>query len=764
MKKEGLILEKEILKEKRKKINEELLEKKRSFDVIDKKLKLLTKESRGNYNEEKETTEKIYSVLKKDINNYEESIKVPYFGRIDFRENKSQEESIYIGKQSVSSSQDGEEIVVDWRTPVADLYYSGTGGYAYYKSPNGIIEGNLSLKRKFLFKEDKLEDIFDEGINEIIIKSGLEESDLVDEFLKINLEESRGKKLKEVVATIQKEQNDIIRWPKNLPIIVQGSAGSGKTTVALHRLAYLIYRYSDSIKGKDILVLAPNKLFLDYISDILPNLGVGEVNQTTFQDLALKYLKTKSKIKGKDEKLRDIIEANNIEKCNYIVNSSKIKGTLTFKSIIDRYIALLEGASLDINDITVEGYVLFPKREIMRLYLKDLKSYPINKRKDEIKRYLLLKLKEKIQILCLQVDLDWDVKIKEVKKEFEDSHERREKLIEIYSERDNIKENIKNNSKRIMSEYFKNWRGITSKDIYYDLFKNEEYFEISTLGKIPKDLMEFMKEELEYNNEKGIIDEDDLGPLLYINMLLEGVAEKDKYSHIVVDEAQDYNPFQIYLINKLTKGNSLTLVGDIAQGIYYYKGLKTWDDIVDRVFQGKATYIQLTQSYRSTVEIIDFAEEALKSQKLNLKNAKPVLRHGDVPEIVKCSSDKEAVKKIIDIINEIINKGKSSIAIITKTLDEGKKIEKIIKKETNLKITLLKGSEKENNDDIVIIPSYLTKGLEFDATIVYDPSEEKYNDSILDKRLLYVSLTRALHYEYIIEINKLTKMIHQNNI
>ncbi|MBE6054886.1 MAG: AAA family ATPase [Clostridium sartagoforme] len=759
MEKEGLLLEKEILKEKRKKINEELLEKKRNFEVIDKKLKLLTKESRGSYNEEKETTEKIYSVLKKDISNYEESIKAPYFGRVDFRENKSQEESIYIGKQSISSSQDGEEIVVDWRTPVADLYYSGTGGYAYYKSPNGIIEGNLSLKRKFLFKEDSLKEIFDEGINEIIINSGLDENDLVDEFLKINLEESRGKKLKEVVATIQKEQNDIIRWPKNLPIIVQGSAGSGKTTVALHRLAYLIYRYSDSMKGKDILVLAPNKLFLDYISDILPNLGVNEVNQTTFQDLVLKHLKTKSKVRGKDEKLKGIIEADDKEKCNLIVNASKVKGTLTFKSIIDRYIALLEGATLDINDIMVENYVLFSKREIMRLYLKDLKSYPINKRKDEIKRYLSLKLKEKIEILCLQVDSDWDARIKDIKRELEDCEERRKKLIKVYSERDAIKDNIKNTSKKVMNEYFKNWRGITSKDIYNDLFRNEEYFEISTLGKIPEELSKFMREEIEKNNSNGIIDEDDLAPLLYINILLEGVSEKDKYSHIVVDEAQDYNPFQVYLINKLTKGNSLTLVGDIAQGIYYYKGLKTWDDIVDRVFHGKATYIQLTQSYRSTVEIIDFAEEALNSQNLNLKNAKPVLRHGDKPKIIKCNNDKEAVKEIKGIIDEVIKRGKSSIAIITKTVDEGKKIEKIIKKETNLEISLLKGNEKENNYNIVIIPSYLTKGLEFDATIIYDPSENNYRDNILDKRLLYVSLTRALHYEYVIEINKLTKMI-----
>ena len=759
MEKEGLSLEKEILKEKRKKINEELIEKKRSYDFIDEKLKVLRKEARGSYSEEKETTEKISSVLKKDIQNYEEAIKVPYFGRVDFREVKGEVENIYIGKQSVSSSLDGEEIVVDWRTPVADLYYSGTGGYAYYKSPNGIIEGNLSLKRKFLFKEDSLKEIFDEGINEIILKSGLEENDLVDEFLKINLEESRGKKLKEVVATIQKEQNDIIRWPKNLPIIVQGSAGSGKTTVALHRLAYLIYRYSETIRGKDILVLAPNKLFLDYISEILPNLGVDEVNQTTFQDLALKHLKTKYKIKNKDEKIREIIECNDADRCRFIINSSKIKGTLAFKSMIDRYISLLEGASVDIKDITIDNYVLFGKREIMRLYLKDLKSYPINKRKDEIKRYLNLKIKEKIQSLCLQVDLDWDSRIKEIKRELEDGEERRARLIEVYSERDSIKDNIKNNSKKVMNDYFKNWRGITSKDIYFNLFRNDEFFEIASLGNIPEELASFMKEEMESNNSKGIIDEDDLAPLLYINMLLEGVEEKQKYSHIVVDEAQDYNPFQVYLINKLTKGNSLTLVGDIAQGIYYYKGLKKWEDIVDKVFEGKATYIQLTQSYRSTVEIIDFANCALEAQNLNLKNAKPVLRHGEKPKIIKCDCAKEAAIKIEEIINEVINRGKKSIAIITKTLEEGKALEKTIKKATNLKISLVKGNEKENNEDIIIIPSYLTKGLEFDATIIYDPSEFNYKDNILDQRLLYVSLTRALHYEYLIEIANLTKII-----
>lgn len=756
----NLALEKEILEQKRKDILNEVEDKKRYQEEIAKKLKVLTKEAKGSYNQEKESTEKIYNLLKKEIENYEEALKNPYFGRVDFNEKLGIEEKIYIGKKGITSTVDGEEIVVDWRAPVADLYYSGTGGEAYYRAPMGVVEGELNLKRKFLFSDKDLDKVFDESTNEIII-NGEEGSELVDEFLKINLEESRGKKLKEVVATIQKEQNDIIRWPKNLPIIVQGSAGSGKTTIALHRLAYLLYRYRESMDGKDILVLAPNKLFLDYISDILPTLGSNDVKQTTFQELVMKTLKLRGKIKTKDDKLKELIEIEDHREKQAIVNASRVKGNLIFKTIIDRYIALLESSSLEIDDILIEGYVLFSKREIMRLYLKDLQSYPINKRKDEIKRYLSLKLKERIESLIIQIDREWDIKIREVKKELEDGEVRRHKLREIYNERDNLKEYIKHDAKKVMNEYFKSWRGITCSDIYINLFKDDQVFEISTGNRIPKALAEYIRGEAIENHEKGIIDEDDLPVLFYIHMLLEGIDEKSKYKHIVVDEAQDYSPFQIYLINSLSMGNSLTLVGDLAQGIYHYKGIRTWNDITEGVFDGKATFITLSQSYRSTVEIIEFANSALHAQGLGLKSAKPVLRHGDKPEVIKSVSRRESVRLIEEIVKRLNSKGKHSIAVITKTYNEGKLLEKELKKHTDLEFTLIKGNEKESpKTDIVVIPAYLTKGLEFDGTIIYNPTEKNYPDNILNQRLLYVALTRALHSEFIITEEKLSKNIN----
>ena len=753
-----LNLAKQVLKEKKELILDEINEKLKYEQEISSKLKALTKAAKGSYDQEKENTEKIYNLLKKDIESYEEAIKTPYFARVDFTEKLGTLEEIYIGKQGISSSKDGEEIVVDWRAPVADLYYSGTGGEAYYKAPSGIIEGELSLKRRFLYKDEEIERIFDEGINELFI-SEEEGVDLVDEFLKINLEESKGKKLKEVVATIQKEQNDIIRWPKNLPIIVQGSAGSGKTTIALHRLAYLLYRYRESMEGKDILVLAPNRIFLDYISEILPSLGSKDVAQTTFQDLVIKLLKLKGKIRSKDDKLKDIIETEDETLRKFMVNSSKVKGNLIFKTIIDRYIALLDSSSLDIDDITIGGYTLFSKREITRLYLKDLKVYPINKRKDEIKRYLNLKLKEKIEILLLNVDKEWDLKIKEVKSNLEDSDERRIELRSLYDERDRIKSHIKQDSKKIMNEYFKSWRGITSKDIYLNMFKDETVFDIAVDNRIPFQLLEYMKGEVVDNFEKGIIDEDDLAALLYIYILLEGIDEKSKFKHIVVDEAQDYSPLQIEVITSLTRGNSLTLVGDLAQGIYYYKGIKNWSDVTEKIFNGNATYISLTQSYRSTVEIIDFAQTALEAQNLGITPAKPVLRHGGKPIIKKSSDKKESAKIIEDIIQEIESKGKISIGIITRTLEEGKILEKNIKKYCNRKIQLIKGNEKDSPEDIVIIPSYLTKGLEFDGTIIYNPLESNYNDNLLNQRLIYVALTRALHYQYVVAEGEISRNI-----
>ena len=755
---EILLEEQRVLEDKRKLIKNEINFKSNRLEEIATKLSQLVKEVKGSYSVEKETFKVLKESLEKDIGNYTEAINNPYFGRIDFKENGNFEEIIYIGKNGISNTKDVEEIVVDWRAPVADLYYSGTSKESYYKSPKGIIEGKLETKRKFLFNNDEIEKVFDEAIDQIMV-SGEEGKELVDEFLKINLEANTGKKLKEVVSTIQKEQNEIIRWPKNLPIIVQGSAGSGKTTIALHRLAYLIYRYNENLKGEDILVLAPNKLFLNYISDILPSLDVSEVKQNTFEYLMLSKLKIKLEVYDKDKKIKQILNEKDEFKKKLILNSSKVKGTLVYKKMLERFIKLIEHISFDIKDIRVKEEVLFDKKYIEKLYKNDFKMHPINKRKDEIKKYLQLNLKNKVEVTLAAIDEKYDFKVLEIKREHKDIEKRRKFLIDIYDERDMLKESVKKNAKREFNAYFKEWKSINSSDLYKEFFNNEELFDSATAGRIPKVLEQYMKSEFDNNIKNNIIDEDDLAPLYYIKILIDGISDEERFKHIVVDEVQDYSMFQLDVIRNLAIGNSLTLVGDLAQGIYYYKGINSWDELIKVVFNSEATYVQLSQSYRSTVEIIDFASKVLNSQNLNIKECKPVLRHGEKPKIIEVKIEEEYVTEIENIIKLLKENNKRSMAVITKDDKEANNFYRILQKNSKYKFGIVTEKNDKCEEDFLIIPSYLTKGLEFDCTILLNPSEDRYSESLLDKKLLYVSLTRALHMEFIIKLDSLTKLI-----
>ncbi len=728
-------------------------------EKLETKVKELKKASRGSYNEELETIKSIYTIADKKYNNYNESTAQPYFARIDFREYKSQKESLYIGKFSLGDEESGEEIVIDWRAPIADLYYSGTQGESYYRSPVGIINGELFLKRKFLYKDDSIVDIFDEGINEIIIKSASGEEALVDEFLKINLEASTGKKLKDVVATIQKEQNDIIRAEKNIPIIVQGAAGSGKTTVALHRLAYLLYRYRNTLQGKDIMVVAPNMIFLDYISDLLPSLGVENVKQCTFEALAKEVLGLKLKVYTKDKKLAWILEKEKDEEYKFVVNSSKIKGSLTYRTMMDRLIKVMERTSGFSEDIVSQNTVLFEGKEIKRLFFKDLSHLSLKKRKEEIKRYLASKLDKRVKEIQEKIDFQYEYSIARTKKIMEDGVERRKKLIDLYNERDKVKSDLKENIIKDFNLYFQKWDSIEAIDLYKRFFNEEEVFNEVTAGKIPKVLADYMKKNFNENLEKGVIDSEDLCALLYLQIIFQGIDDKDKFSHIVIDEAQDYSPFELLVLRYFTNYSSLTIVGDIGQGIYSYKGINSWNKVIEDIFEGNAVYMPLTQSYRSTMEIINLANKVLLKQKNEIEPAIPVLRHGKKPEIIKFISYKAMAEDMDVIVDNLHKSGKNSAAIICKNKKDCKQLKDNLSKYSRYNWEVIGDNHKDIAMNNMIIPCYMTKGLEFDATIIYNCSSTNYTLCEEDIKLLYVALTRALHEEYIIYKDSLSPLL-----
>jgi DNA helicase-2/ATP-dependent DNA helicase PcrA len=739
-------------------IIDQLENTKEKVNEYEARILLLKKSSRGAYDQDLILTEQIFDFANKSLTKYDEAQHNPYFARIDFRERRRDVESFYIGKHGLNDHNKNEEIVIDWRAPVANLYYSGTFGEAFYTSPMGVIDGELTLKRKFLIKNGTLEKIYDEGVNEIILKTSEEGDELIDEFLKVNLEQNMNKKLKEVVSTIQKEQNEIIRAFKNKPIIIQGSAGSGKTTVALHRLAYLIYTYSQDSENQNILVVAPNKLFLEYISEVLPNLGVHNVKQNTYEELCQEILKDRNRVITKDEKLSKIIEDSNEDQyVKLMINSSKFKGSLLFKSILARYIKYIEAIDSDVTDIMVEGYTLFSSKEIKKLYIRNLSHLSIVKRKEEINKYLKLRLKEKLIELSSSIDSEYNYKIMDIKSMNSLSDkEKREMIVKTYDERDFRKKNLNLNSNKAIKEFFKMWQKIDFYKYYIELFTNEELFNKLTEGKIPKQLYEFMKDEIEINKNKKLIDSDDLSALVYLKLKLEGI-DNGNFMHMVVDEAQDYSYFQLYILDEISKNHSMTIVGDLGQGIYNYKGINSWNKVIDLVFKSDATYITLSQSYRSTVEIIDFANRVLVKQNLNISPATPVLRHGEKPRTVNIEYNE--VEKIDGIIKEVLDKRKSTVALICKTHGECIKIYNKLRENSIYTWSLIDENVNNIREDYLIIPSYMTKGLEFDATIIYNCDDDNYKDCDLDKKLLYVALTRALHLQYVTYKTTLTKLL-----
>lgn len=753
-------LEQKTLKETLDWIDEELVSAVNANEDIKGRVAKIKKNVRGGYSDELILAMQRLETSNKRVNKFEESKITPYFARIDFKEDNYDEESFYIGKFGLNDKENLEEKVIDWRAPLADLYYSGTKGKAFYEAPVGIIEGELNLKRKFIINDGEIKEAFDEGIDEIILNNQeIEGTSLIDEYLKINLEQNSNKKLKDVVATIQKEQNDIIRAKMNIPMIVQGSAGSGKTTVALHRLAYLIYRHKKSLNGEDILVIAPNNLFLDYISEILPNLGVDKVKQVTFEDMCGNIIRNKQKINNKNDVFTQIFQEGNEDK-NLLVKSIEFKGGLLFKSIFDRYIRYLEILDSSAEDIIFDNILLFPNKEIKRLYVRDLSHLPLNKRKESIKKYFLSKLKNYMPSLMERIDMEYSKRIHQIKMDMEDCEKRRNLLINIYNERDIKKNELKKNGKKIINEYFKKWLYGDVKEIYYNLFLDEELFNKITDDKIPSRFYEYLKEKVQLNIKNKTIDSEDLTGMTYLYHRIFGLDEY-KQKVIVVDEAQDYSILQFYIMKQLSSSNSFTIVGDMGQGIYYFNGLKNWEDLISKIFEDNTEFISLTTSYRSTVEIIEFANKVLEKQNLNYKPASPVLRHGMEPKVIEIKNIDEFCEITNDIVIKVKKENKKRTAIICRDIYDAEIVKKALDKVSQYKWRLINSNVDSIIDDNIIIPVHLSKGLEFDCTIIYDCSENKYAEDLLSKKLLYVALTRALHMEYIFYSNKKSKLLNR---
>lgn len=675
------------------------------------------------------TTEDEYLIgsLEQEFYTKEKSLKraqlTPYFARIDFKQDnlkQSNKEEIYIGKATIFDD-DSNVAVVDWRAPIASIYYDGKIGKTKYECPEGIIEGELSLKRQYTIENGKLINYRDVDIT------------TNDEMLQDCLNEKSDKRLKNIVSTIQSEQNQIIRANMFKPLIVQGVAGSGKTTVALHRIAYLVYTYKENFKADDFLILAPNKFFLDYISNVLPDLGVENVKQQTFEEFAMEIIKTNIKVLNPNIELSKIVE--NSEDASIVKKSAIFKSSLNFKIVIDNYLNNLYKNILPQKNFEICKIIIFEHKELQSLLEDALKRNSLNASLKILTSIMEKRLKERSNNI---IDI-----ITESRKEKLDkiSEENKKERMKIFEETEYEISNLLKGGKKIVKDYIKGikLRGIL--EYYKEILNNKE----NLLKYIDSATAEYVIKELNNNVKNKKIEYEDVAALLYLQYKIYGLQERFSLKHIVIDEAQDFSEFQFYVLNEVLGNNkSMTILGDIAQGIYSYRGTNNWQKINEEVFGGDAKIEMLSNSYRTTYEIMNEANKILSkiSSEENLNLAIPLSRHGRNVTYTSAKKFEEKIMITLEKIKELQNEGFKNIAIIAKDADTCLKIQKKLE-DYNIFANLISNDLIKYEGGLIVVPSYLSKGLEFDNVIIFD--YDKYSSSKLDIKLLYVAFTRAMH-------------------
>ncbi|GCF78382.1 MULTISPECIES: HelD family protein [Bacillus] len=631
-------------------------------------------------------------------------VQEPYFGRLDFQEDGKEEVMpIYIGKVGVSDMDTMKPIIIDWRAPVASMFYSFTGGeeLAFYQSPDGLVEGDVYLKRNISIRKRELERVVDTYVK------GNEDVSHADDFLLYRLGENKDNKLKDIVSTIQSEQNDIIRAERNLPLLIQGVAGSGKTTIALHRLAFLIYEYREQLEAERMIVFAPNSLFLDYISSVLPELGVGNISQTTFPDWALRTLDDSVKLKQTEKKLKEAFSINRDEKK---VMLGKLKGTLEFKTFIEERMIQFENELVPTKDFEAWDRAIIPLEDVKKWMQVEYKHYPLQKRRER----LVGRMKRWIEI--------------ELKK-FGETNE---------------KKLLKKEATKRLNAYMKFWPKMSALSLYSSIVKSKEILEV-----LPEELVK----ETEKSCRKKEVCVEDLPALIYIHHRITGIEIGQKFHHVVIDEAQDFSPFQVYVLKEITLGNSFTILGDLSQAIYDYQGIEDWNAFKE-VFQ-ETGYYELTRSYRSTKEIIEFANEIIKNAEIPVGLATPVFRSGEDVKVIHAENQ---FTEIVKTVKHLQNADVKTIAVIGRTEDECRDI---YVKLTNagLTVNVIEANQSKYEGGISVVPVYLAKGLEFDAVLLIDVDEEHYKNTKHDAKLLYVGCTRSLHDLWIFHSGEASPLI-----
>lgn len=659
----------------------------------------------------------------------------PYFGRVDFHEEgNSFCESIYIGISSFIDFDSGEIYIYDWRSPISSIFYEFETGPAEYNSPSGMIKGNILLKRQYKIFRNSIEYMFNSNVK------------IDDEILQEILGKNADDKMKNIVTTIQREQNKVIRDDKSSIVAVQGAAGSGKTSIALHRIAYILYKYRDiALSSDNIVIFSPNQMFNDYISNVLPELGEENINQTTFFEYSQRFIPDKYKIEDFNEQLEYIFTSYDDPEYKYHTSSIKFKSSKVFLNLLINYSEYIENHLIKFQDIFYDDQLVISENELKELFFRDYIVTPISKRLLKIRERIFMKLnplkKAKTKLLEEKLKLDPDC---------------------IDDPRLVARLTVLKDSRELMDKIC----AMTSIDVYNlyaKLFEDMELFWTVSNGiNLPEDIGDICRSTATSLNH-NLLHYEDIPPYLFIRNKIEGIPNLSGIKHVVIDEAQDYSPVQYSIFKELFPYSSFTILGDINQSIHPYMETDILNELIEIFNRPDSSIFKLNKSYRSVREIAEFSKSILPYG----EDIEYINRPGEKPIIFKVTKSDKYEAHIIDDIENLLMQKFKSIAIICKTQRESAIAHRKINHElhrrgSDLSIKLIDKDSKVFLAGLTIIPSYLSKGLEFDAVIVYDASSKNYHYQE-ERRLFYTICTRPLHRLHLFYRESLTPFIPETS-
>ena len=612
----------------------------------------------------------------------EKMIKSPYFARIDFKfDDEDEFEKIYIGRSSLRKNSYQEMYVYDWRSPIASIFYRFMTGEAFYDAPCGRVTGELNLKRQYEIKNGKLEYFFDSDVQ------------IVDEFLRQLLSQNTTAKMKAIVETIQHEQDVVIRDMENDLLMVQGVAGSGKTSIALHRAAYLMYQgLQTKLSANNIMIISPNSIFEQYISNVLPELGEDNVISSVFEDILSELLNGR-KIQSRNDFLENLIVNSKYKEISR--NSIEFKTSSFFREILDQFLIDIPRQWIEFEDVYYEGKCVV-SRQILKDKILGRTETPLGIKLEQLEDYIL------------------------------------EQIFGTGKGRGHKEE--KNLIKQEIQKFIK----IDIVELYKILFSNEAYFysllQNSNLSQGIKSIWEYTRENLEADR----LYYDDAIAIAYLYLKIYGTNKYKNIKQVVIDEAQDYYPLQYEIFNFLFSNAKFTILGDMKQTLAKKEDISFYEQIQKILNKKKSSLIMLDKSFRCTNEILNFSLKFIEQS----SQIKSFNRNGDSPKVYIADNSEIFIDEIVKEIKLCQEKGFQSICLICKTEKNSTYLFNKIKHK--LDIQLIKNGSVSDLQGVFILPVYMSKGLEFDAVLICDADSQNYHDED-DKNLLYVACTRALH-------------------